>query len=166
MNSSPSVVYIIDDDLSFRRSVEFLIRSVGYKVQPFRSAEDFLKSPHPDLPLCIILDVRMPGLSGLVLQRKLSESEHEIPIIFITGADYHESLSDLRRYKPLAENDEISPRQFDEIARINSSNASKVNALKDQIAAAAANVKLAEAADKGLILLILKHIPKYEFLMP
>jgi FixJ family two-component response regulator len=85
MNASAPIVYVIDDDLSFRRSVEFLIQSVGFKVQLFSSAEEFLKGPHPDSPSCLILDVRMPGLSGLDLQRKLSETKLEIPIIFITG---------------------------------------------------------------------------------
>ena len=85
MSNSAPVIYIIDDDLSFRRSVEFLIQSVGHKVQSFSSAEEFLKSSYPDAPSCLILDVRMPGLSGLDLQRKLSEIKLEIPIIFITG---------------------------------------------------------------------------------
>lgn len=85
MSTSAPVVYIIDDDPSFRRSVEFLIQSVGHKVHPFGSAEEFLRSPHPDVPSCLVLDVRMPGLSGLDLQRKLSETKLEIPIIFTTG---------------------------------------------------------------------------------
>lgn len=85
MSTSTPIIYIIDDDLSFRRSIEFLIQSVGFTVQPFGSAEEFLKTPHPDAPSCVILDVRMPGLSGLDLQHKLSETNPEMPIIFITG---------------------------------------------------------------------------------
>ncbi|MFI5304783.1 MAG: response regulator transcription factor [Nitrospiria bacterium] len=85
MSTSVPVVYVIDDDLSFRRSIELLIQSVAYEVKSFCSAEEFLKSPHSDVPSCLILDVRMPGLSGLDLQQKLLEIKLEIPIIFITG---------------------------------------------------------------------------------
>ena len=67
-----SIVFVVDDDLSFRRSVERLIRLAGFKVQPFASAREFLSAEIPDLPACLVSDVRMPGLSGLDLQRELT----------------------------------------------------------------------------------------------
>ena len=85
MDSRPPVVSIVDDDRLFRRSVEFLVQSLGYQVQPFGSAEEYLRSPRPDTASCLILDIRMPGLNGLDLQRTLSGSHLETPIIFITG---------------------------------------------------------------------------------
>ena len=82
---NPSLVFVVDDDTSFRRSTEFLIRSAGFDVQGFNSAEEFLRSHPPDVPSCLILDVRLPRLSGLDLQRQLFKTDAQIPIIFITG---------------------------------------------------------------------------------
>jgi FixJ family two-component response regulator len=82
---SDAIVFVIDDDESVREAVMSLIRSVGLRVEAFASAGEFLQSPRPDLPACLILDVRMPGLSGLDLQRDLAEANIHIPIIFITG---------------------------------------------------------------------------------
>ncbi len=78
-------VFVIDDDESIREALKSLIRSVGLRVETFASAQEFLQSPRPDVPSCLILDVRMPGLSGLDLQRDLTEANIHIPIIFITG---------------------------------------------------------------------------------
>jgi len=78
-------VFVVDDDISFRRSTEFLIRSAGFDVQSFGSAEEFLRSHRPDVPSCLILDVRLPHLSGLDLQGRLFKTDEQIPIIFITG---------------------------------------------------------------------------------
>jgi len=78
-------VFVIDDDESIREALKSLIRSVGLRVETFASAQEFLQSPGPDVPSCLILDVRMPGLSGLDLQRDLTEANIHIPIIFITG---------------------------------------------------------------------------------
>ena len=78
-------VFVIDDDESIREALKSLIRSVGLSVETFASAQDFLQSTRPDVPSCLILDVRMPGLSGLDLQRDLAETNIQIPIIFITG---------------------------------------------------------------------------------
>jgi FixJ family two-component response regulator len=75
----------MDDDESLREALNSLIRSVGLGVETFASAHEFLQSPRPDLPACLILDVRMPGLSGLDLQRDLTKADIHIPIIFITG---------------------------------------------------------------------------------
>jgi FixJ family two-component response regulator len=79
------VVFIVDDDISIRDGVAALIRSVGLTVQTFASAPEFLRIALPDAPACLILDVRLPGLSGLDLQRDLSGAGVQIPIIFISG---------------------------------------------------------------------------------
>ena len=80
-----SIVYVIDDDPSVREAIEGLIRSVGMRVETFGSAQEFLVSRRPDAPACLVLDVRMPGLSGLDLQRALTDANITIPVIFITG---------------------------------------------------------------------------------
>ncbi|HET7288162.1 MAG TPA: response regulator transcription factor [Pyrinomonadaceae bacterium] len=82
---SNDMVFVIDDDESIRESLKSLMRSVGLGVETFASAQEFLQSTRPDVPACLILDVRMPGLSGLDLQRDLAEANIHIPIIFITG---------------------------------------------------------------------------------
>lgn len=79
------VVYVVDDDLSVRSSVERLVRSVGLEVRSFPSASEFLDSGLPDRPSCLVVDVRMPGVSGLDLQDSLSLSGRGAPMIFITG---------------------------------------------------------------------------------
>src|SRR6185369_5047938 len=84
-NSVAEMVFVIDDDESIREALKSLIRSVGLSVETFASAQDFLESSRPDVPSCLILDVRMPGLSGLDLQRDLAEAHIHVPIIFITG---------------------------------------------------------------------------------
>ena len=84
-NDAAAIVFVIDDDESIREALKSLIRSVGLSVETFASAQEFLQSKRPDVPACLILDVRMPGLSGLDLQRDLSETNIHIPIIFITG---------------------------------------------------------------------------------
>jgi FixJ family two-component response regulator len=83
--SDDAMVFVIDDDESIRESLKSLMRSVGLGVETFASAQEFLQSTRPDVPACLILDVRMPGLSGLDLQRELTEANIHIPIIFITG---------------------------------------------------------------------------------
>ena len=85
MTDPDPIVFIVDDDLSVRRSTERLIRSAGFNVLTFTSAREFLSSPRPAGPACLVLDVRMPGLSGMELQRELTQSGIPIPIIFITG---------------------------------------------------------------------------------
>src|SRR5438552_3647850 len=79
------VVFVVDDDPSVRRSTERLLRSAGLRVQTYSSAREFLAGPRPEGPACLVLDVRMPGLSGMELQRELTQSGIHIPIIFITG---------------------------------------------------------------------------------
>jgi FixJ family two-component response regulator len=80
-----SIVFVIDDDPSIRAAIESLIRSVGMRVQTFASAQEFKASARPDAPACLVLDVRMPGVSGLDLQRELLDAGIRIPVIFITG---------------------------------------------------------------------------------
>jgi FixJ family two-component response regulator len=85
MKKKDSLVILVDDDRSFRRSTERLLRTAGYQVQSFGSALEFLHSPRPDVPACLVSDVRMPGLNGLDLQSELARAGWQIPIIFITG---------------------------------------------------------------------------------
>ena len=85
MTEIEPIVFIVDDDQLFRRSTERLLRAAGLNVQSFTSAGEFLKNPRPEGPACLVLDVRMPGLSGMDLQRELTQSGIQIPIIFITG---------------------------------------------------------------------------------
>ena len=85
MGEAESMVIIIDDDPLYRESSERLVRSVGFSVQSFASASDFLGNRRPDVPSCLVLDVRLPGLSGLDLQQELAEAGVHIPIIFVTG---------------------------------------------------------------------------------
>jgi len=85
MIESEPFVFVVDDDLSVRRSTERLIRAAGLKVQTFTSAEEFLKNARFEGPACLVLDVRMPGFSGMDLQSELTQSGIHIPIIFITG---------------------------------------------------------------------------------
>jgi FixJ family two-component response regulator len=85
MTEAPGVVFIVDDDGAMCRSLESLFRSVGLRVEVFASAQDFLRCTPPDLPGCLVLDVRLPGLSGLDLQRRMTEANLDIPIVFITA---------------------------------------------------------------------------------
>ena len=85
MSDDSPTVFVIDDDPLIRDGVRSLFGSVGVRVLTFGSARDFLRSTRPDAPACLVLDVRLPDLSGLDLQRELRESGIHIPIIFITG---------------------------------------------------------------------------------
>src|SRR5215475_7616111 len=85
MNEESPVVFVIDDDLSMRDSLKDLIGSAGLNVQTFASAQEFLTSARPDAASCLVLDVNLPGLSGLELQQELAKGDAQIPIIFITG---------------------------------------------------------------------------------
>ena len=80
-----NVVFVIDDDASLRESLSSLLRSIGLHVELFDSAAQFLKSNRPDVPSCLVLDVRLPGLSGLDFQAELTRNNVHVPIIFITG---------------------------------------------------------------------------------
>jgi FixJ family two-component response regulator len=85
MPDANSTVLVVDDDPDLRASVGRLLRSLGINTQLFASISDFLRSDPPDGPACLVLDVRLPGQSGLDLQRELAAANRELPIIFITG---------------------------------------------------------------------------------
>jgi len=85
MSTTEAMVFIVDDDDSVRKALTNLLRSVGLRIEGFGSAQEFLASERPDVPGCLVLDVRLPGLSGLELQRQLVEAKIQMPIIFITG---------------------------------------------------------------------------------
>jgi len=79
------IVFVVDDDDAVRRALERLIRSIGLEVETFASAQEFLRRDPPDRPACVVSDVRMPGLSGLDLQKELADADLSMPIIFMTG---------------------------------------------------------------------------------
>ena len=85
MLESKAIVFVVDDDVSMREALESLIRSAGFRVETFASAQDFWARGRADVPACLVLDVRLPGLSGLDLQNRIVETNREIPIVFITG---------------------------------------------------------------------------------
>jgi FixJ family two-component response regulator len=80
-----ALVFVVEDDAPLRESLKNLIRSVGLRVAVFASAQEFLDRPRPEGPSCLVLDVRLPGLSGLDLQQQMAEGDRDMPIIFITG---------------------------------------------------------------------------------
>jgi FixJ family two-component response regulator len=83
-NASP-IVFVVDDDISMRESLGALIQDEGWQVETFMSAEEFLNRPYEIVPHCLVLDISMPGLNGLELQKRLAVERREMPIIFITG---------------------------------------------------------------------------------
>ena len=85
MKDADCVVFVVDDDSSIREAIESLVKLVGLRVETFETAQEFLRSKRPDLPGCVVLDVELPGLSGLDLQRELAAHGIKLPIIFITG---------------------------------------------------------------------------------
>src|SRR6266404_6498988 len=87
------VVSIVDDDISVRRSTQRLLRSSGFRAEAFASAEEFLNSKSAAETACLILDLRMPGMNGLELQRRLSQNGHRVPIVFLSA---HASEEDER----------------------------------------------------------------------
>src|ERR1700722_2159941 len=85
MNESPPIVYVVDDEPAVSISLKRLLRSVGLEARTYASAQEFLRSERPDAPGCLVLDVRLPGLSGLELQQELTAAKIDLPVIFITG---------------------------------------------------------------------------------
>jgi FixJ family two-component response regulator len=85
VRESHAIIAIVDDDPSVRKGLERLIRSLGWKTESFGSAQEFLASPRINAPTCIVLDLQLPGLSGLELQKQMSEAGVETPIVFLTG---------------------------------------------------------------------------------
>jgi FixJ family two-component response regulator len=85
MAEERAVVFVIDDDPSMRAALEDLVSSIGLEVRLFASPREFLESKRPDAPACLVLDVRLPGMSGLAFQQELAKSQAAVPVIFITG---------------------------------------------------------------------------------
>jgi FixJ family two-component response regulator len=85
MKESQPIVFVVDDDPAVGLSLKRLAKSVGLEAETFTSAQEFLRSQRPDRPGCLVLDIRMPGLSGLDLQQELLDAKIDLPIIFITG---------------------------------------------------------------------------------
>ena len=85
MASTSPIVFVVDDDISVRESLEFMLRDQGFAVETFISAQEFLARQRAWAPSCLILDVSLPGLNGLDLQKRVAQDRHDMPIIFITG---------------------------------------------------------------------------------
>lgn len=85
MNAGIATICLVDDDLSFLKSIQRLLRAAGYTVEPFSSAEEYLESPASRAPGCLVLDLHMPGASGLEVQQALAARDQFPPIIFLTG---------------------------------------------------------------------------------
>lgn len=85
MSTATPIVFIVDDDVSVRESLELLIQNEGWQAETFVSAQEFLDRPRAALPSCLILDVSLPGLNGLELQQRVAAQRTDMPIIFITG---------------------------------------------------------------------------------
>ncbi len=85
MTEAAPVVFVVDDDRAVRTSTERLVRGAGFEVRGFGSAREFLDGPPPEGPACLVLDIRMPGQSGMELQQDLLRSDRQLPIIFVTG---------------------------------------------------------------------------------
>jgi FixJ family two-component response regulator len=85
VSSTPPIVFIVDDDVSVRESLELLIRDHEWKPEIFASAQEFLNHPRKRVPSCLVLDLSLPGLNGLELQKQLAVEHSEVPIIFISG---------------------------------------------------------------------------------
>lgn len=85
MRDSDAIIAIVDDDPSVRQGLRRLIRSAGWKAEAFSSAQEFLDRPRTEAPSCLVLDLQLPGLSGLDLQKRMSEAGLETPIVFLTG---------------------------------------------------------------------------------
>lgn len=85
MSSGTPIVFIVDDDISVRESLELLIRTEGWQPEAFASAQEFLSRPKALVPSCLVLDISLPGLNGLELQKRVAAERTDVPIIFITG---------------------------------------------------------------------------------
>jgi len=85
MSEERAAVFVVDDDPSMQRSLDTLLRSVGLDVRLFSSAQEFMRAERPDAPACLVLDVRLPGMSGLTFQEELAKAGVALPIIFLTG---------------------------------------------------------------------------------
>ena len=112
MTDAIPTVFVVDDDISVRESLELLIRCAGWQAETFASAQEFLASDSIEKTKCLLLDLAMPGMSGLDLQRELRRRRHAIPIVFVTACgDRTVRLRVLQQgaveclFKPFSEND-------------------------------------------------------------
>lgn len=144
MKNRGPTVYVVDDDPSMQRSLSLLIKSVGYDVKVFASADEFLKHKHSGGSSCLVLDIRMPGMSGIRLQEKLKEKGIAIPVIFITGhGDVTMSVKAMKNGaidflpKPFNDQDLIDAiyqaLEKDKKARKKSSDTAKIQRLVDSL---------------------------------
>jgi FixJ family two-component response regulator len=85
MPETPPIVFVVDDDISVRESLDLLLQHEGFTVETFVSAQEFLNRPRAMAPSCLVLDVSLPGLNGLDLQKHIAQERHDMPIIFVTG---------------------------------------------------------------------------------
>src|SRR4051794_19100520 len=85
MDTAKPIVFVVDDDVWIRESLETLLRDEGWRPETFASAQEFLERPRPFTPSCLVLDVSLPGLDGLELQKRVAAERTDMPIIFITG---------------------------------------------------------------------------------
>jgi FixJ family two-component response regulator len=85
MSQSTPIVFVVDDDISVRESLELLIQSAGWRPETFESAQEFLSHPRSLVPSCLVLDISLPGINGLDLQKRVATERSDMPIIFITG---------------------------------------------------------------------------------
>jgi FixJ family two-component response regulator len=108
MTEDGPVIYVVDDDKATRHALSSLLRSIGLAVVLFESADDFLKTDFKDVPGCLVLDVRMPGLSGLDLQNRLTEMGLDLPIVFMTG---HGDIPMAVQAKPFRDQDMLDAIQ-------------------------------------------------------
>jgi FixJ family two-component response regulator len=118
MTIEEPIVYVVDDDASVRVALDSLVRSVGFRVQTFATAQDFLQHKPVKAPGCLVLDIQMPGLNGLDLQRELLHADIHIPVIFVTGhADIPTSVRAMKAgaakflTKPFDDQDMVNPIQ-------------------------------------------------------
>ena len=157
MRKPIAAVRVVDDDTSVREALGGLLRSAGFAVETFASAQEFLARPPSDLPGCLVLDVRLPGLSGLDLQQRMAELNIEMPIVFITGhGDVPTSVRAMKAgaveflTKPFGERDLLDAiRQAidrDQAARRQHAELSDAARARG---AGAGGVRIAEQADRG-----------------
>ncbi len=140
MPNATSIVFVVDDDISVRESLELLIRSAGWQPEIFSSAHHFLSHRRMPVPSCLILDIAMPGLNGLELQKRVAIEQPDVPIIFITGhGDVPKTVQAMRAgaveflTKPF--NDEVllgAIRQAIERSRVALSQQAEINELRDR----------------------------------
>jgi RNA polymerase sigma factor (sigma-70 family) len=163
MISERPVVFVVDDDVSVREALRNLLLSVGLQVRTFETAQQFLAEGKPDAPGCLVLDVRLPGLSGLDLQRELAKAGIEIPIVFVTGhGDIPMSVRAMKAgaveflTKPFRDQDLLDAVQ-EAIARNR-----EARAQQRQIAELRARYDSLTAREREVMMLVVRGLPNKE----